>query len=329
MPDQIRRIGSLPAAFQYVALDMNIGDDTTVDLGGTKHFSTGHGIHEDLYYLRRISKDEVEMTKFHAGSIEINLLSSVDFTRKRFKFPTWWGDPNAIGFRDLFKAAKGREMAESEAKAFFNLPQSEVNAAVKQLAQESRGQIITFDYADHQDDTVYTMFTKSPPGYTREDDNAIATRSKVGSPSAREGYAELLFYPITVGLSRFHRAHGGGTGYVSSGGIQYVPVEANLTIHNSLNDFIQSAYQHKADGVELFLEAITRFFPSSLRLSSIEYRLDVVRNGKPTAIMKAIVSVSGDRNDAKVTMEADARSDWKQFLGPMTETEKRRTAHRH
>jgi len=234
---------------------------------------------------------EISQNEIH--SKPLNFLSSRDFSFKHFVLPSWWGDPNIIGFRDLFRAAKGREMTENEAKALFSLPQSEVNLTVKQLAQESGGKIATFDVADYRDDTVYTMFTKSPPEYRHRSDNVIETRSKIGQYPV-EGYTKILSHPIKI-----------------------------------VDDFIQSANQQKAKDVELLLETSTHFDPSSLYLTSAEYRLDVVRYGKPTGIMKAVVSVSGDRKKQKIVIEADARSDWKNFLKPLTFFERRRTGHRH
>ena len=60
-------------------------------------------------------------------------------------------------FDDLFRAAKRREMTESEARRFRNMTQGEKNSMVKQLVNKSDG---AFKYEDRvgSDGQTYTAF---------------------------------------------------------------------------------------------------------------------------------------------------------------------------
>jgi hypothetical protein len=64
-----QRIGSLSTYLQGVALDLRVGEEASVDNTGTIHHSS-HGLHGDLYYIKRISEDEVEIQKIHTTELE-------------------------------------------------------------------------------------------------------------------------------------------------------------------------------------------------------------------------------------------------------------------
>jgi hypothetical protein len=85
----------------------------------------------------------------------------------------------------------------------------------------------------------------------------------------------------------------------------------------------------KAEDVCLYLETATRAHPLTLRRASIEYRRAAVRNGEPTALLEAIVTVSNERDSPQVTIEAAARPDLEQFLVPLRPSEERRQGHAH
>lgn len=65
----IERIGKLSSYLQGVALELQVGEEASVDNTGTMHYSS-HGYHGDLYYIKRISEDEVEIQKLHTDELE-------------------------------------------------------------------------------------------------------------------------------------------------------------------------------------------------------------------------------------------------------------------
>jgi hypothetical protein len=68
-PEYLRRIGTLPSYLRGVALDLNIGDEASVDNTGHMHDSEGHGYHGDLYFMRRVSASTVEITKLYTDEL--------------------------------------------------------------------------------------------------------------------------------------------------------------------------------------------------------------------------------------------------------------------
>ena len=50
-------------------MDMSVGEEATVDNSGHRHYSAAHGEHGDLYFIRKISDDEVEIEKLHTDEL--------------------------------------------------------------------------------------------------------------------------------------------------------------------------------------------------------------------------------------------------------------------
>lgn len=63
--DTVRWVGGLPPTLQGVALELQIGEEASVDNTGKVHYSRGHGLHGDCYLVRRITADQVTVLKEH------------------------------------------------------------------------------------------------------------------------------------------------------------------------------------------------------------------------------------------------------------------------
>jgi hypothetical protein len=69
---------------------------------------------------------------------------------------------NCPGFEELFRAAKGRSMTETESDSYGALSQKEKNALVKEWVAESGGKFVWEDQAG-TDGIIYTAFRHAEP----------------------------------------------------------------------------------------------------------------------------------------------------------------------
>ena len=146
-------------------------------------------------------------------------------------------------------------------------------------------------------------------------DGAIVIRSVVGPAEKRRGFERQYFPGVEVGLEGWERAHsqGAGTGKESAEAIRYAPREVNQALQNKgIEDKIRKLYQSaEAHGVTLHLTTETRTHPGTLRLASIIYRLDGVKDGqKPVRLFEAEIAVENKRKEPRVTISASPHGAW-------------------
>lgn len=141
----------------------------------------------------------------------------------------------------------------------------------------------------------------------RDAHGATVIQSRLRPATGRQGFENLLFPAIEVGLAGWERAHsqGAGTGFESSEGIRYAPQEVNrhyqaLGIERILRDLVQK----KPADTELWLTTVTSTHPRTLRLKEIQYRVDAVRGASTRRVFEASIEIADTRISPRVTAQA-------------------------
>ena len=154
----------------------------------------------------------------------------------------------------------------------------------------------------------------------RLEDGRILIRSEVGPPPSqggdpRMGYERQYFPGVEVGLSGWDRGHsqGAGTGRESREGIRYETAEVNRVLKNQgVERFIRDAYEIASqNGGRVIQHTVTQTHPLTLRLSSIEYRVDIVAaDGRTSRIFEAEITISNDRVEPRVNISVAEGGRW-------------------
>ena len=114
---------------------------------------------------------------------------------------------------------------------------------------------------------------------------------------------------MEVGLEGWQKSHSQGniTGAESDKGIRYAPPEVNQELQRlGIEQHIADINKQKADGVQVLLTTETRSHEGTLRLKSITYKLELSDgNGSPTRIYEAEITVSDNRDNPRVGIDAD------------------------
>lgn len=138
-----------------------------------------------------------------------------------------------------------------------------------------------------------------------------------GPGHERLGFEKDMYGAVEVGLDGWHRAHsqGAGTGKESSHAILYAPPEVNLGYQNlGIERYIREAVGQLDPGAQMILTTATRAHPDSLRLASIEYKIEIEVDGVRTTVLEAGLQVENVRDNPKVTSWAEAYENLEQFL---------------
>ena len=136
---------------------------------------------------------------------------------------------------------------------------------------------------------------------------ATVIQNRLRPATGRQGFENLLFPSIEVGLAGWQRAHsqGAGTGFESPHGIRYAPQEVNqhyqrLGIERMLRDLIQK----KPADTERWLTTVTSTYLRTLRLKEIQYRVDAVRGASTRRVFEASIEIADQRVSPRVTTQA-------------------------
>ena len=145
-------------------------------------------------------------------------------------------------------------------------------------------------------------------------------RSQIAAPVSRQAFEKRLFTGVEVGLPGWDRAHsqGAGTGKESSRGILYAPAEVNRNLQNDkLERFLRDFFKLKAKDVELYLTTDTQAWPGTMRLKSIDYKIEAKRGGKTRTLFEASIEIANTRTNPRVSISATPFADFEEFLPPL------------
>ncbi|EDZ67240.1 hypothetical protein NOC27_567 [Nitrosococcus oceani AFC27] len=137
-------------------------------------------------------------------------------------------------------------------------------------------------------------------------DGSIVIQSEVGPPAKRKDYERKLLPGVKVRLKGWERAHsqGAGTGAEAKAGIFYAPPKVNQELQNrGIEKYIRELYVNKPADVKLFLTTETKAYPGTLRLKTINYRVEAERGGQRRILFEASLEVENKRANPKVTVE--------------------------
>jgi hypothetical protein len=136
--------------------------------------------------------------------------------------------------------------------------------------------------------------------------------NEVGQATDRKGYEKMLFPATQVGLDGWHRAHsqGAGLGNEMKEGIRYAPPEVNLKLQNQgIEQHIRDIRDQLHPDAKLLLTTETKAHEGSLRLKSIDYKLEAEMNGERSRIYEASIEVENKRDNPKIAASAESYTD--------------------
>ena len=146
----------------------------------------------------------------------------------------------------------------------------------------------------------------------RTSEGSMIMCNEVGQATDRKGYEKMLFPATQVGLDGWHRAHsqGAGLGNEMKEGIRYAPPEVNLKLQNQgIEQHIRDIRDQLHPDAKLLLTTETKAHEGSLRLKSIDYKLEAEMNGERSRIYEASIEVENKRDNPKVTVSAESYTD--------------------
>jgi hypothetical protein len=146
----------------------------------------------------------------------------------------------------------------------------------------------------------------------RTSEGSMIMCNEVGQATDRKGYEKMLFPATQVGLDGWHRAHsqGAGLGNEMKEGIRYAPPEVNLKLQNQgIEQHIRDIRDQLHPDAKLLLTTETKAHEGSLRLKSIDYKLEVEMNAERSRIYEASIEVENKRDNPKVTVSAESYTD--------------------
>jgi hypothetical protein len=158
--------------------------------------------------------------------------------------------------------------------------------------------------ADSQNLRLLMQFTERTFKDAR---GATVIQSRLRPSPGRQGFEELLFPGIEVGLPGWQRAHsqGSGTGFESPNAIRYAPEEVNQEYQRlGIERYLRELVQIKSADTELWLTTVTTTHPRTLRLKEIEYRVDAIKNGLSRRLFEASIEVADRRLNPRITVNA-------------------------
>lgn len=154
----------------------------------------------------------------------------------------------------------------------------------------------------------------------RNADNALVITSVLGPPQERQSMENLLYPGVELGLKGYDRAHsqGPGTGNEFSEGILYAPQSVNRGDQNQgIERYLRELQAAKREGVEFILVTETKAHEGTMRLQSINYRLDVVENGKRSRLLETSLDVGRDVENPTVQRgSVDLYDDIDRYIRP-------------
>lgn len=151
-----------------------------------------------------------------------------------------------------------------------------------------------------------------PGEIRRTSEGSIRICNEVGQSTDRKGYEKMLFPATQVGLEGWHRAHsqGAGLGNEMKEAIRYAPPEVNLKLQNQgIEQHIRDIRDQLHPDAKLLLTTETKAHDGSLRLKSIDYKLEVEMNGEGARLYEASIEVENKRDNPKVTVSAESYTD--------------------
>jgi hypothetical protein len=142
---------------------------------------------------------------------------------------------------------------------------------------------------------------------------------KVGRPPGRAGLEKSLPRACEVDADGWHRAHQQGniTGAESGQGIRYAPPEVNLKLQAAgIERFIADLFLQRAPGVEVHLTTRARAHPGTLRLSWIQYEIELVKaSGERLKPVTALIEIPDVRDAPNVKLTVQD-SGWARLEDP-------------
>ena len=133
----------------------------------------------------------------------------------------------------------------------------------------------------------------------------LVIQSRLRPSVGRKGHERQFFRGIEFGLAGWQRSHsqGGGTGFESAQGIRFAPEEVNQAYQNrGIERLLRDLVTEYNGQAELWLTTVTSTHPRTLRLKEIQYKVDVVRDGRSRCLFEASIEVSNDTQSPRVSV---------------------------
>ncbi len=141
------------------------------------------------------------------------------------------------------------------------------------------------------------------PAPYRNVDNATVITNRLDAPQKRQNFEEKFFPGVAFGLENYDRAHsqGASLGNESPEGILLAPAKVNRVFQNhGIESYLRDLYSAKREDVEFILTTVTSAHEGTSRLKSIEYRVDVVENGKRSKFFEASIEVGRNKDNPTI-----------------------------